>query len=59
MKIRDLEGVREMSTLVATVSMQQALTEEQLLSDLEESRDQIAAGQGIDMKHGLEEIGKI
>ena len=48
-----------MSTLVATVSMQQALTEEQLLSDLEESRDQIAAGQGIDMKHGLEEIGKI
>ena len=34
------------------------LTEEQLLSDLEESRNQIAAGQGLDMKKGLEETGK-
>ena len=47
-----------MSTRQGTVSMQQALTEEQLLSDLEESRDQIAAGQGLDMKKSLEEIGK-
>lgn len=75
-----------MSTLEATVSMLQAmseesrlkvfqytqqlfvsgkpenpfvsLTEEQILSDLAESRDQIAAGQGQDMKKALEEMGK-
>lgn len=34
------------------------LTEEQLLSDLEQSRAQIAAGQGLDMKNGVEETGK-
>ena len=34
------------------------LTEAQMLSDLEESRSQIAAGQGLDMKNALEEMGK-
>ena len=34
------------------------LTAEQILSDLEESRNQIAAGQGLDMKNALEEMGK-
>ena len=34
------------------------LTEAQILSDLEASRNQIAAGQGLDMKNALEEMGK-
>ena len=34
------------------------LTEEQILSDLEESRNQIAASQGLNMKNALEEMGK-
>lgn len=34
------------------------LTTEQVLSDLEESRKQIAAGQGLEMKAALEEMGK-
>ena len=34
------------------------LTAEQILSDLQESREQIAAGQGMDMQDALEEMGK-
>ncbi len=52
-----------MSTLDATVSMLEAMPEdarikEQILSDLEVSRQQIADGKGLDMENALNRMGK-
>ncbi|MCM1089762.1 MAG: hypothetical protein NC092_01070 [Butyrivibrio sp.] len=50
-----------MSTLDATEKPANPfvpVSQEQILSDLAESRQQIAAGQGIDMKDALNSMGK-
>ena len=50
-----------MSTLDATISMLEAMPEDariKVLSDLAESRQQTAAGQGINMEDALNKMGK-
>lgn len=50
-----------MSTLDATIAMLEAMPEDariKVLSDLAESRRQIAAGQGLNMEDALNKMGK-
>ncbi len=57
-RIKVLEFTRQLFTSRKPANPFVSLSQEQILSDLAESRRQIAAGQGLDMEEALNRMGK-
>lgn len=57
-RIKVLEFTKQLFTSRKPVNPFVTVSQEQVLSDLVESRQQIAAGQGINMKDALNRMGK-
>ena len=57
-RIKVLEFTRQLFTSRKPANPFIPVSQEQVLSDLSESRQQIAAGQGISMKDALDRMGK-
>ena len=57
-RLKVLEFTKKLFTSERPANPYRKLTPAQILSDLEESRNQIARGEGIDMEDALNELGR-
>lgn len=57
-RVQVMEFTRKLFTSERPANPYTPLTSNQILSDLEESRNQIARGEGLDMKEALEDLGR-
>ena len=57
-RLKVLEFTRKLFTSERPANPYTQLTSTQILNDLEESRKQIARGEGLDMENALDDLGK-
>lgn len=57
-RMQVMEFTRKLFTSERPANPHTPLTSDQILSDLEESRNQIARGDGLDMEEALEDLGR-
>lgn len=57
-RLKVLEYTRKLFTSERPANPHTQLTSAQILGDLEESRNQIARGEGLDMEDALKDLGK-
>ena len=57
-RLKVLEFTRKLFTSERPANPHTQLTSAQILNDLEESREQIARGEGLDMEDALGELGR-